>query len=169
MRIQSNRIAVRAGLGLQGLLDRFRRNSKGAAAIEFALVAPLLVGAFLLMGDFATALNAQDATARKARRAIEGVLRYGNDKDKVVAFANANGAAAFTNAPTPATSNVTLLVEKFYVCPDAVIPIMVPLLESVTCPNPETWYKITTASSTVGMFGKTYNVSTKVDILVDKK
>lgn len=162
-------IADQVRFRISNLAGRFRGNRQGAAAIEFALVAPLLVFSFLLMGDFATALSTQDATARKARRAVEGVLRYGDDKDKVAAFANANGAAAFAQSSNPAINDVALQIDRFYVCPDSVLPTAISLLKNATCDKPEIWYKVTASASSVGMFGKNYEVDTKVDILVDKK
>lgn len=162
-------VVARARLRCCNLVGLFRRDRQGAAAIEFALVAPLLVFSFLLMGDFASALSAQDATARKARRAVEGVLRYGDNKDKVEAFANANGAAAFSQASSSAINDVALQIDRFYICPDAVLPVAIPLLKNLTCQDPEVWYKVTASTSSVGAFGKSYDVNTKVDILVDKK
>lgn len=52
-------ILSRAYRALRGRTARFVRNCRGAAAVEFALIAPALVAAILAMADVGLALNAR--------------------------------------------------------------------------------------------------------------
>ena len=76
-------------------IDRFSKDGLGVAAVEFALVAPILAFSLIAMVDIGEAVYVKYDVERKLRLTIEGVLRYGDDPAKVLQFANASGASAF--------------------------------------------------------------------------
>lgn len=149
-------------------LGRYRRDRRGAAAIELALLLPFMAVAFMAMVDLGDAINAKYDIERKMRLAIEGVERYGTDTNAVVAFANADGNAAFSGQNNAPVSNATLTVTPFYICrmSDGTVTEFTSS-STATCPDYESWYSIGASSTVTGIYGKTYNLSTSADLLVD--
>jgi len=68
------------GRGGSGLLDRLRRDG-GAAAVEFALILPLLLLIIFGIIDFGRMLNAQSSANQAAREAAR-VVMLGGDRDE---------------------------------------------------------------------------------------
>jgi Flp pilus assembly pilin Flp len=144
---------------------RFGNDRKGAAGLEFGLFVPVLALAFVLTIDIAQAVSAKYDTERKMRLAIEGILRYGDDTTKVVAFANGSGNSAFSSSPNPPENASTLTIDPYSVCRSVDGTVLYfTSLQTPTCTNYENWHKITTAGSVTGIFGKTFEFGSTVDI-----
>ena len=137
----------------------FVSNKDGVAAVEMAVLFPLLAMAFILMVDVAQAVTHRYDTERKMRLAIEGVLRYGDDMPKVAVFAN--GFSGSVNDPS---RGGTLTVGPYKVCRSTSDTEVFEVDETPTCPNPESWYKIAVENSVNGMFGSTFDISTSTDL-----
>jgi Flp pilus assembly protein TadG len=78
-----------------------RRNERGAAVVEFALVAPLLVTMVLGIAEFGRAYYVQTTISQAAR---EGVREMALNNDTAAAIAATKAAAA----PTLTLTNVTV-------------------------------------------------------------
>lgn len=147
---------------------RFRRDTDGASATELAILVPIFAFALLLMVDVGQAVAAKFDVERKMRLAIEGVLRYGDDTTKVMAFANASGNAAFSGQTAAPTNDAALSIQPYYVCRDSSeSAIIFAVTDGTVCPGHETWYQINATASVTSMFGKTFDLSTSANILAD--
>lgn len=151
---------------IQANARRLLRDDRGIAAAEFAVFVPVMAGALLLMVDIGQGVYAKYDAERKTRLAIEGILRYGDDATKVLAFANASGNEAFPDSPDAPENTTTVTLDDYKVCRSSSgSTTKFAAGESPTCPNYETWYDVTVAGSiTTGVFGKTYDFSTSVDV-----
>lgn len=150
---------------VQRRLADFSAAKSGAAAIEFAIIVPVLAGALLLMIDFALAVQMKFDVARKQRMAIEGVLRYGDDKDAVMNFANVDGRAAFNmEAKVANASTPTLAIKRFFTCRSIVG--VVNYDSSPLCLKPEVWFELKTSATYTGSLGKKIDLSSKTSIMV---
>lgn len=102
-------------------MRRLSSHDRGAAAVEFALVVPLLL--FLLFGivDFARAFNAQVTVTHAAREAVRVQALEGTTEDTVEAAENA--AVPLTVSVTTGgcssgqPTSVTVTTEFEYVTP----------------------------------------------------
>ena len=93
--------------------------SRGAVAVEFALVAPLLLALVTGIVEFAHAYNAQISVTQAAREAAREMAIKDNQTDaKAAAVAGAPGlntsAFAYTFTPTACTSNDPIKVTITY-------------------------------------------------------
>jgi len=131
---------------IQGMMDR--RDQDGAAAVEFALLLPLLV--LLLFGfiqfglAFNTRIQATNAARAAARQAVVGIDDWTNvsgvpfwqlvrDRAGVSSISN----CSVTTTPTPAVVGGTLTV-KF----DFPLKLVIPFL-----PSPPSWQSGTAQAS----------------------
>jgi Flp pilus assembly protein TadG len=149
------------------LLARFRGDKQGTAGVEFAIILPVLVAALILMVDIGQAVAAKYSVERKMRLAVEGVLRYGDDPTKVLAFANASGKDAFANNAGVTDNTATLTIGSYRICRKSGSEYVFSMSQTPTCPNPETWYDIDANGSVTGIFGKTMDLSTSVQLLAE--
>ena len=168
MRHETTKRLARLVPALKELGSRFRRDTDGASATEFAILVPIFAFALLLMVDVGQAVAAKFDVERKMRLAIEGVLRYGDDTTKVMAFANASGNAAFPGQTAAPTNDAVLSIQPYYVCRDSSEnPIVYAVTDGTVCPGHETWYQINATASVTSMFGKTFDLSTSANMLAD--
>lgn len=144
----------------------FHRDNKGIAAVEFAVIAPILALGLILMVDIGEAVFVKFNVERKIRLAIEGVIRYGNDPEKVLAFANASGSSAFKDNNDVSENSSALTIEPYYICRGSQVSQFV-TLDKANCPNYETWYDIKATGSVDTLFGKTFDLNTAVNLLAD--
>lgn len=145
--------------------SRFGRDGRGVAAVEFAVIAPVLAFALIAMVDIGEAVYTKYDVERKMRLAIEGVVRYGDDPVKVLAFANASGASAFKSRDNVTENKSGVVIKSYYVCRD--IEKTYTSVDLVTCPNYETWYNIGVTGSVDTLFGKTFDLQSSTQMLVE--
>ena len=145
--------------------SRFGRDERGVAAVEFAVIAPILAFAMIAMVDIGEAVYTKYDIERKMRLTIEGVVRYGDDPEKVLAFANASGATAFKSKDNVAENKSGVAIKSYYVCRD--IEKTYDTLDEITCPNYETWYNIGVTGSVNTLFGKTFDLQSTTQLLVE--
>lgn len=146
----------------------FRSDRSGAAAIELGILLPFITAALISMVDVGNAVYMKYDVERKMRLAIEGIERHGIDSDSVVAFANADGNAAFNGQNDVATNPATLSLSMSYLCrADDLTATSYDAIDDVQCLDYETWYTITVTRSYTGMFGKSFDLSTTADVMVD--
>ncbi|MCO4263372.1 pilus assembly protein [Pseudarthrobacter sp. MDT3-26] len=92
--------------------------SRGAVAVEFALVAPLLLALITGIVEFAHAYNAQISVTQAAREAARTMAVKNNQTDaKAAAVAGApglTGSFGYTFAPAACTPNTTMKVTITY-------------------------------------------------------
>lgn len=153
-----------------GLVGALARERRGAAAVEMALILPFLAGAFMAMVDVGEAINAKYQVEQKVRLAIEGVQRYGDDTDKVTAFANTDGSSAFSGANDASVNEATVSVTAYYVCRAAdgtTAEYDASANASAYCPDYETWFRIAATGSSEGIFGRSYDINTSIDLLAN--
>lgn len=93
--------------------------SRGAVAVEFALVAPLLLALVTGIVEFANAYNAQISVTQAAREAARTMAVKNSQPDaKAAAVAGApglnSGAFVYTFSPTACTPDATMKVTISY-------------------------------------------------------
>ncbi len=150
-------ISERYNIALQ--FKSFYADKNGLAAVELAVLFPLLAFSFILMVDLAQAVTGRYDTERKMRLAIEGILRYGDDVVKVETFAN-----AFAGSIEDPSRGGTLTIGPYKVCRSDNAAVIYKDSEVPECPNPESWYNIAVNNSVTGMFGTELDISTSTDL-----
>ena len=150
---------------LRCISSRFGRDTRGVAAVEFAVIAPILAFALIAMVDIGEAVYTKYNIERKMRLTIEGVVRYGDDPAKVLAFANASGASAFKSKDYVSENTSGVVIKSYYVCRD--IEKTFDSIDQITCPNYETWYNIGVTGSVDTLFGKTFDMQSTTQLLVE--
>ncbi len=155
------------------LLSRFVRNESGVAATEFAVITPILIVVLVGVASIGTGISSQFSVERKVRRAVEGVIRYGWDDDKIRSFATADGAAAFStsgsgNAAASAGDGVALTIVRYSVCPKVDEPAEeVPISVTPSCQKPQHWVKILAQKTVSGPFGTSINLRSQADVIAE--
>lgn len=146
----------------------FSLENRGAAAIELALVVPFMAAGFMAMVDVGEAIKTKYGVEQKMRLAIEGVQRYGENTTQVIAFANADGNAAFSGQNNAPTNTSTVTITPYYLCRASDgTTAKYSASANATCPDYETWYSISASGSSTGIFGKDYNITTTVDLMAN--
>jgi Flp pilus assembly protein TadG len=97
------------------------RKSRGAVAVEFALVAPLLLALITGIVEFANAYNAQISVTQAAREAARTMAVKNNQADaEAAAVAGApglTGTFGYTFTPTACSPDTTMKVTISYSSP----------------------------------------------------
>lgn len=93
--------------------------SRGAIAVEFALIAPVLLALVIGIVEFANAYNAQISVTQAAREAARTMAIKNNQADaKAAAVAGApgvnSGAFSYSFSPATCTSDATAQVTVTY-------------------------------------------------------
>jgi Flp pilus assembly protein TadG len=82
---------------------RMAKDSRGLAAIEFALISPVLVGIVLLLADVAGFVALNSGMKYGVRTGVQYIMNGGTDSAATTAVVN----QAWTNKPSNATVSVT--------------------------------------------------------------
>jgi pilus assembly protein CpaE len=101
---------------------RVAPDESGASAIEFALVAPILVLAALATVDVGTAIGHKMDIDQSLRAASEGaMLDLGRDgvEDLAKAVAAENSTIADPSAGEPSAGDLEVTVDRFCACPES--------------------------------------------------
>lgn len=133
---------------------QFHSDERGLAALEFAILAPLLAIAVIGVSDYALRFNAQASLDDALRLAVEGAIRIGDDAAGVAQFLQHSGYNAaetlMSSASTsPASSSggeakMTMSVQKTDVCfVDGTMSVS--QRGSGTCAAPEKWLRLSGA------------------------
>ena len=139
----------------------FRRSARlasdegGASAIEFALVAPILVVACLATVDVGLAISQRMDVDQSLRAASEGAMLDLGEAE-VEDLAEAIAAENSTIAPesgTPAAGNLDITVDRFCACPESASVAV--NCETGTCADdasPYVFYRITAEKDFASLF-----------------
>jgi len=85
------------------LLGRFRKNTRGTAAIEFGVLVPLLTLMVVSVVDVALAVYRKVQVENAAQAGVEYAIAHGFDVNAIsAAVANATNSTAITANPAPA-------------------------------------------------------------------
>jgi Flp pilus assembly protein TadG len=79
-----------SGQGVFRAIRRFRKDARGVAAIEFALIAPIMIGMYIMLNETASALRAARKVTMAARIASDLTTQLTNvtDSDRNDVFAS---------------------------------------------------------------------------------
>ncbi|MGM9472272.1 TadE/TadG family type IV pilus assembly protein [Pseudarthrobacter sp. YS3] len=99
--------------------SRSEEHSRGAVAVEFALVAPILLALIAGIVEFSHAFNLQISVTQAAREAARTMAITNNQGDAETAAENGapglnTAAFAYTFTPTSCTADGTVTVEISY-------------------------------------------------------
>ncbi|GGH93191.1 TadE family protein [Arthrobacter liuii] len=101
--------------------ENTEHKSRGAVAVEFALVAPILLAVVVGIVEFANAYNAQISVTQAAREAARTMAVKNSQTDaKAAAVAGAPGLSgpfSYTFSPTACTPDTTMKVTITYSAP----------------------------------------------------
>jgi Flp pilus assembly protein TadG len=152
---------------MRGLADRFRREEGGAAAVELAIIAPVLIGGLVAMADIGLTIQSKYDVERRARLGVEGILRFGDDKNAVKEFANSNGNSAFGVVSNLRTNPATVDVKRYQVCRVGNQVIKSELLTALACVNkPEIWFEVAASGTSSSLFGGSYQLKSTLNVMV---
>jgi len=88
---------------LRYLLSKFRRDTRGTSAIEFAIISPVLIACVVALGD----VNSVSFQAANMQTAVRAGIQYALKGGTTAATAQSQGDAAWTSKPTGGTLTAT--------------------------------------------------------------
>ena len=147
-------MALRSKLSRLRSWRRFTPDEGGASAVEFALVAPVLVVACLATVDLGLAISQKMDVDQSLRAASQGAM-LDLGEDEVEDLAKAIAAENSTIAPDSgaAATDLDISVDRFCACPESVSAAVD--CDSGTCAdeaNPYVFYRLTAEKDFASLF-----------------
>lgn len=156
------------GMKRRGLLRGFGGDRRGAAAVEFAIGAPVLLGGLVIMADLGLAMNAQmnlDQAIRAGAEFVMGDVTDTSQIEDLVASA-ATGYAAGDPNNVNNTPRPTVTAIKVCKCPgsDAAVSCT-DICQPAEIP-PYTYFDLTARSTYDALFLPDFTLQTTIEIQV---
>lgn len=145
--------------------NSFLSDRKGLAAVEFALIMPMLFGAFIWASIVGTALLDKQDLAKKVRLGVEGILRFDGDIALAKSFADSTGQAAFQSESQSSFNNSTVSITTQYRCRTTTTVTVFTTKSGATCVNPEAWYTVSASDTSLSPFGQQSTIVESVTFL----
>lgn len=150
---------------INSLVSRFLLDRKGLAAIEFALILPMIFGALVWSSIVGTALLDKQDVAKKVRLGIEGIMRFDGDVGLATTFANSSGQTAFPSESQSSFNDSTVSITNEYRCRTISSVSSFSTLGSATCANPEIWYTVSASDTSLSPFGQQTAIGESITFL----
>lgn len=150
------------------LFGCFRRNRAGAAAVEFAIGAPLLLGGLVVMADLGLAINAKMNLEQAVRAGAEFVMGGATDADQIEEMV-ASAATGYSsddpnNVDNKALPTVTAL--KVCKCPGSDAPVSCSDLCAANQKPPYAYYDIDAQMTYDALFLPDMTLATTIEVQV---
>ncbi len=126
---------------LRCLRRSFLREEAGASAVEFALLAPVLIFALLATADVGLAVHQKLLVDQSLRAGSEAAIRdFGQDavRDVVSAAISRGNPSTY-----PAATRPTVAVVRFCACPDSISTAVSCTSGTCSAKKPNTFYRLT--------------------------
>ena len=146
----------------KALLRCFTRNSKGASAVEFSLIAPVLIFSVLLMVDVGMALGERMELDHIVRTGAESAM-IKHDEEKVLLVMRSIAVQSFTSSQTGTETQsaqpLSLSANRYCACGDATVSCAV---ACATDEPPNVFFDIGARKPYSGMLLPDLNFSAKM-------
>ncbi len=143
----------------------FLGDRKGLAAVEFAVIMPMLFGAFIWASVVGTALLDKQDLAKKVRLGVEGILRFDGDIALAKSFADSTGQAAFQSESQSSFNSSSVSISTEYRCRTTTTVTVFTTKSGATCVNPEAWYTVSASDTSLSPFGQQITIVESVTFL----
>ena len=162
-------MALRARSSLLRSWRRATADERGASAVEFALVAPVLVVACLATVDLGMAISQKMDVDQSLRAASQGAM-LDLGEDEVEDLAKAVAAENSTIAPDSgaAATDLDIAVDRFCACPESVSAAVD--CETGTCADeasPYVFYRLTAEKEFASLFLPAIPISSSLLVQIE--
>ncbi|MBT8473320.1 MAG: pilus assembly protein [Marinicaulis sp.] len=148
---------------------RLLRNRDGAAAVEFAVGAPMMMFALITMTDIGLAINARMNLDQAVRSGAEFVMKDVSDEDTVKNLVIAAATGTYSDTPGDAESSQrpNVAVNKWCECTDN--PGVTVTCTATLCSNdmpPSIYYKVAADKTYEAIILPDIALSTQINVQV---